>query len=107
MILLKFQNYQSSSKSKILFNDLIILYFRTWLLNNVEAARIRAKRNEELLSEISDKVNSIKDRFKFRSIEYSNDWSVSQFFICLRTLLLYADKWHERLLTLQGILILF
>ena len=54
------------------------------------------------MNEISNTVNSIKDRFKLRSIEYSDDWSVSQFYSCLRTLLMYADKWHERLLSLES-----
>jgi phage regulator Rha-like protein len=78
-------------------------YFRTWLTSNVDAARVVAKRHQDLLNEISDKVNDIKDRFKLKSIEYSEDWSVSQFYTCLRTLLMYVDKWHERLLSLQGI----
>ncbi len=55
------------------------------------------------MNEISDKVNGIKDRFKLKSIEYSDEWSVPQFCTCLRTLLMYADKWHERLLSLKGI----
>ncbi len=78
-------------------------YLRTWLTSNVDAARAVAKRHEELLKEISDKVNGIKERFKLKSLEYCNDWSVPQFYSCLKTLLMYADKWHERLLTLQGI----
>lgn len=60
------------------------------------------KRNQEQLHEVSDKVNSIKERFNLKSIEYSDEWSVSQFFSCLHTLLLYANKWHEKLLTLEG-----
>jgi hypothetical protein len=77
--------------------------FRTWLTSNVEASRVIAKRHQELLNEISDKVNDIKDRFKLQSIEYKDDWSVSQFNACLSTLLLYANQWHEKLLSLKGI----
>jgi len=78
-------------------------YFRTWLTSNVDAARVIAKKHQELLNEINDIVNGIKDRFKLKSIEYSDEWSVPQFYACLRTLLMYADKWHERLLSLKGI----
>ncbi|CAF2066049.1 unnamed protein product [Rotaria magnacalcarata] len=89
------------------FTKIPKISIKTWLTNNVQAARVIAKRNQELLSEINDKVNSIKERFKLQSIEYSDDWSVPQFFICLRTLLLYADKWHEKLLALQGKRLIF
>ena len=64
-----------------------------------------AKRHQTLMNEISAKVNSIKERFKLSSIEYKDEWSVPQLNACLSTLLTYVDKWHERLLSLQGILI--
>lgn len=54
------------------------------------------------MKEISSKVNGIKERFKLRSIEYKDEWSVPQFCACLSTLLAYVDKWHERLLSLKG-----
>ena len=49
------------------------------------------------MDEINDKVNDIKEHFQLKSIDYSNDWSVSQFRTCLKTLNMYADKWHEKL----------
>lgn len=76
---------------------------RTWLTNNVDAARIRAKKYEHQLNEISEKINKIQNRFKLKSIEYSDEWSVAQFNACLSTLLTYADKWHDILLSLEGI----
>lgn len=79
-----------------------MIFFRTWLTSNVEAARVIAKKHQDVSNEISDKVNGIKDRFKLKSIEYSDEWSVPQFYTCLRTLNMYVDKWHERLLSLKG-----
>ncbi|CAF4521383.1 unnamed protein product [Rotaria sp. Silwood1] len=89
------------------FTKIPKISIKTWLANNIEAARVIAKRHQELLNEINDKVNSITERFKLKSIEYSDDWSVPQFSTCLRTLLMYADKWHEKLLTLQGKRLIF
>ncbi|CAF1388922.1 unnamed protein product [Adineta steineri] len=83
------------------------LSIETWLTNNVEAARTITKRHQELMNEISDKVNDIKERFKLKSIEYRDDWSVSQFCACLRTLFLYIDKWHDKLLTLKDKRLIF
>jgi hypothetical protein len=106
MILQKFRKCQLSTNKifEFLIFSFYLKYYRTWLTSNVDAARAVAKRHQHLLDEISDKVNGIKERFKLKSIEYNNEWSVPQFYTCLRTLLMYADKWHERLLTLQGIL---
>ncbi|CAF2703141.1 unnamed protein product [Rotaria sp. Silwood2] len=89
------------------FTKIPKISIKTWLTNNVEAARIIAKRHQELLNDINDKVNSIKERFKLKSIEYSDEWSVPQFSTCLRTLIMYADKWHNKLLTLQGKRLIF
>ncbi|CAF0958290.1 unnamed protein product [Rotaria sordida] len=84
------------------FTKIPKISLKTWLTNNFEAARVITKQHQKLLNEISDKINSIKERFKLKSIEYSDDWSVPQFSTCLRTLLMYADKWHEKLLTLEA-----
>lgn len=91
---------------KVSFFCKLFFFCRTWLTSNVDAARVIAKKHQDLLQEINDKVNGIKDRFKLKSIEYSDEWSVPQFYSCLRTLLMYADKWHERLLALKGITLL-
>ena len=66
-------------------------------------ARAMAKRYQESLKDIHEKVNGIKQRFRLESIEYSNEWSVPQFYACLTTLLTYANKWQERLSSLRGI----
>ena len=105
----KFYDFTKIPKISIKYEGTILIlfvcqdWFRTWLASNVQAARVIAKRHQDLLHEIREKVNGIKDRFKFGSIEYKDDWSVAQFNACLSTLLTYADKWHERLSSLQGI----
>ena len=75
---------------------------RTWLISNVEIGRAMAKRHQKSLQDIHEKVEGIKERFQLQSIEYRPDWSVSQFYACLTTFMIYADKWHDRLLTLRG-----
>lgn len=108
MILQKYPNYQLSI---FIRNELFLkenrkfsFFFsvRTWLTNNVEAARIRAKKHEQQLNEIREKIDRIQNRFKLKSIEYSDEWSVAQFNACLSTLLAYADKWHDILTSLEG-----
>ncbi|UJR33715.1 hypothetical protein I4U23_021144 [Adineta vaga] len=89
------------------FSKIPKISIETWLTSNADAARTIAKRHQELMNEISEKVNNIKERFKLQSIEYKNEWSVSQFCACLSTLLAYVDKWHERLLSLQGKRLIF
>ncbi|CAF0748486.1 unnamed protein product [Adineta ricciae] len=84
------------------FSKIPKISIETWLTSNVDAARAIAKRHQALMNEISAKVNNIKERFKLSSIEYKDEWSVPQFNACLSTLLMYVDKWHERLLSLQG-----
>lgn len=61
-----------------------------------------AKRHHQSLHDIEEKVEGIKERFRLQSIEYRHDWSVSQFYACLTTFMIYADKWHDRLLSLRG-----
>jgi hypothetical protein len=79
------------------------MLFRTWLVNNVHIARSMARQHRESLNTMRDKVNSIRQRFQLQSIVYSDDWSVGQFHACLTTFFAYVDKWHEQLLSLQGI----
>ena len=66
-------------------------------------ARALAKRYQESLKDIHEKVNSIKQRFQLDAIEYNDEWSVPQFYACLTTLLTYANKWQEKLSSLRGI----
>lgn len=89
------------------FTKIPKLSIETWLTNNVDAARIRATKHEHQLNEIREKVNGIQNRFKLKSIEYSDEWSVAQFNACLSTLLTYVNKWHDILMSLEGKRLIF
>jgi len=89
------------------FTKIPKISIETWLTSNIDVARTMAKRHRESLKDINEKVNGIKQRFHLDSIEYSDEWSVPQFYACLKTLLTYANKWQERLSSLRGKRLIF
>ncbi|CAF0795625.1 unnamed protein product [Didymodactylos carnosus] len=89
------------------FSKIPKISIKTWLITNVAAAREIAKRNKELLDSIKVSVNYIKQRFKLKALDYNDEWSLSHFNTCLRTLSLYTEKWNETLRMLEGKRLIF
>lgn len=96
--------YQSSKIVAIHCRVMILKYFhiRTWLISNTQLARTIGKRYHGSLQNIYEKVEKLKHRFHLRTVDFSDDWSVAQFYACLTTFFMYIDKWDQRLLSLKG-----